>query len=326
MQTFFNRIWHQEFRLFHSHEIGKLKWHVFYWPGFAIFALIISTYFFCLWVVMTLGWKQKIHLVEKPGFLLRGFVTLWNSLPNQLKRWLSLQNKRLYEMPFTTFYIRPYLFRNYELHETYLEKFRPYKNRETYTCFQDFFARELAEKKTSLPETISPCEGLIVDKHNFHQKSSSTVKGCKMESRSIFGSLANEIPNSYSFLNIFLSNRHYHHVHSPVTGVVRDIERIKGNLIVLRPWFYKKFPTKPAIVNERVIIKIEDNNKKSWFLCLVGGPVVNSILLSQPLQLGALVEAGQKLATFELGSTCCLALPHESELTIGQEIKLFQQL
>ena len=326
MQTFFNRIWHQEFRLFHSDGFGKLNWQLFYWPAFAIYALIISSYFFCLWVVMMLGWKQKNHLVEKPGFLLRGFVGFWNSLPKQLKRWLSLQNKRLYEMPFTTFYIRPYLFWNYETHKTYLEKYRPYKNKEFYSCFQDFFARELREKKTNFPEAISPCEGLIADLQNFYQKSSSIVKGFQIESRSIFGSFANEIPNSYSFLNIFLSNRHYHHVHSPVTGVVRDIERIKGNLIVLRPWFYQTFPSKPAMVNERIVIKIEGNDKKNWFLCLVGGPVVNSILLSEPLQLGAMVEAGQKLATFELGSTCCLAIPHATGLTIGQEIKLFHGL
>src|SRR5436190_1403460 len=110
MQVLFNRFWQNELRVTYFNRFEVLIAGMLYWPAFVCYALIITSYFFCLWVLMTLGLKREILLVGKPGFLLRAFVALWNSLPTRLKRWLSLQNKQLYEMPFTTFYIRPYLF------------------------------------------------------------------------------------------------------------------------------------------------------------------------------------------------------------------------
>ena len=296
-----------------------------YWTAFLQFTAIVSGYFSYLYLLRELGWKVSAPEGGKASLASRFFVASWNAVPATLKIWLSAQTKRLYEMEFSRHFIEPYVFRNYEDHDNYLSNFRPYNGATSYESFQHFFARDLVIQPENVIEAASPCEGFVADVSKVSDGRTTNVKGEVFRTRDVFGIVANDIPNTHSFVNIFLSNRNYHHIHSPVSGTIEKIERAGGDLILLRPWFYDN-PNVPPLINERVNIKIRDIEGDSWYLSVVGGPVVNSVVLPNGIYEGAMLESGQKVATFELGSTCCIAHPGESNLVSGTKVSLFQSM
>jgi phosphatidylserine decarboxylase len=91
--------------------------------------------------------------------------------------------------------------------------------------------------------------------------------------------------------------------------------------MLLRPWFYKNFPSVPAFRNERVIVLIEDVEGELWALSIVGGPGVGTISLTSETVVGGVVKSGDELAIFKLGSTCCLVSPYSpKKYATGQNI------
>jgi phosphatidylserine decarboxylase len=298
------------------------------WSGIGrgVYFGIMTTYFCALWLGMKLRIRPVIQIESRPGLSIRLGVQLWNRLPAPLKLRWSRWNKELYETPFSRFFITPYQYWNYTEPERELKRFRPYYGGDDYTCFQDFFARELATPPTLSSTTVAPCEGLLCDVLDFSVDHVTNIKGDRIGLRDIFGRRGASIPAAYRFLNVFLSNRDYHHIHAPTAGWIRSIEHIPGDLIVLRPWFYPGNPSLPALVNERVNVEIEDEAGRPWYLSIVGGPAVNTILVSPETRVGAKVAAGQKIAGFELGSTCCMAFPGSTRLQRGSHVRVFQNL
>ena len=293
-----------------------------YLLAFWIYAFVISAYFSLLEILSFLRIKPHIRLVENPDLLSLWFVRLWNAVPPNMKIWLSTQNKKLYESHFTKFYINAYLHRNYK-EDNYLNKFKPPLGKQTYECFQDFFTREFAEEPDISSDSVAPAEGLVCDKQSFFSEKVTNIKGENIGLRSVFGSSSLEIPNNYFFTNIYLSNRNYHHIHAPISGTITKIEKIDGDLIVLRPWYYHQNPSKPALINERVNINIKSEDDLTWYLSIVGGPVVNSIILPEDISIGTQVSIGQKLASFELGSTCCIASPLKIKTRTNEAVEIF---
>ena len=125
----------------------------------------------------------------------------------------------------------------------------------------------------------------------------------------IFGLEPDDIPASYHFTNVFLHNKNYHRIHAPVRGNISRIQHLAGDLVVLRPWIYKQNPSLPAFRNERINIDITDEQGNTWFLSVVGGPAVGTIELPDGIAPGEMVEKLDEIATFYLGSTCCMASP-----------------
>lgn len=248
---------------------------------------------------------------------------IWNAFPASWKLPLSRLSEALYQTEWSKRFIKPYVWLCYD-DDDYLQRFVPASRAESYLSFQDFFTRDYK----TLPDfdkkgPIWPCQGLLCDVGRVSEFKTVSVKGDKKEIRSIFGRFGLEIPDGYHFANIFLHNMDYHHIHSPVTGVIRGVERLQGDLLVLRPWFYTSFPSIPAMVNERVNLKIEDEEGRLWFLSVVGGPCVNTVLLPDGIGTNSRVRTGQKIATFRLGSTCCIAGPVGTEASAGDPIDIF---
>ncbi|MFT6633949.1 MAG: hypothetical protein ACJAS4_003923 [Bacteriovoracaceae bacterium] len=57
-------------------------------------------------------------------------------------------------------------------------------------------------------------------------------------------------------------------------------------------------------------------------LSIVGGPLVGTIKLPNHLSKGSRISIGEKLASFEMGSTCCLISPLDLNGMVGQHTKL----
>ena len=234
-------------------------------------------------------------------------LNLWGNLPSQIQRSISKVYSNLYNNSFSKYIIKPYCKWNYR-DPAYLAQFRSATGNEGYSSFQDFFTRMYKELPEFKSQHIWPCEGLLCDYGQVDQLSKINVKGDLRTVRAIFGSMGDEIAGDHFFSNVFLHNNNYHRIHSPVEAEVVDIERIAGDLVLLRPWVYDE-PSLPALRNERVNLKLKDGYGRYWYLSIVGGPAVGTIVLEETTVRGAELSLGQEIGKFLLGSTCCMVSP-----------------
>ena len=235
-------------------------------------------------------------------------VHIWGSLPSNLQKKLSSVYASVYDQPITKWIIKPYIKLNYR-DKNYLDKFEPPKGKEDFNSFQDFFIRRFKSLPKNEHPFVWPCEGLLCDEGKVSDMKTSKVKCDERCIATIFG-LGNEhLPDYYSFTNIFLHNKNYHRIHSPIDGTITRIQHVPGDLVVLRPWIYKQNPSLPAFRNERYNIDITDNQNRVWYLSIVGGPAVGTIELSEKIGLGHQIGKLEEIALFYLGSTCCMAAP-----------------
>ena len=235
-------------------------------------------------------------------------VSLWGNLPSNVQRKLSSIYAKNYSKPLSKWIIKPYV-RYYYSNREYLDGFVPPDGKEEFESFQDFFIRKFKELPRNAEPWVWPCEGLLCDENRIKNMSTSRVK-CDIRSvHTIFGVEEDEIPSNYTFTNVFLHNKNYHRIHSPINGTISRIQHVPGDLVVLRPWIYKQDPSLPAFRNERYNVDIVDGEGRTWYMSIVGGPAVGTIELAESIKVGARVDKLEELALFYLGSTCCMAAP-----------------
>lgn len=235
-------------------------------------------------------------------------IDFWGNVPGNIQRGISAYYASIYNKPFTKSIIKPYV-KFYYKDSNYLSKFQPPEGKSKFESFQDFFIRRFKEIPKNASEWVWPCEGLLCDISRVSEKKVSSVKADKRNIWTIFGRSKEQIPQDYVFTNIFLHNKNYHRIHSPVEGTISRIQHIPGDLVILRPWIYKQNPSLPAFRNERYNIDIIDKEGRTWFLSIVGGPAVGTIKLPKGIRLGQKVDKLAEISIFYLGSTCCIAAP-----------------
>ena len=234
-------------------------------------------------------------------------INMWGVLPAITQRGISRVYANFYNKKWSRHIIAPYCKMHYDDPE-YLKLFKPASGADTYQSFQDFFTRVYKELPKMTSEFVWACEGLFCDYGRVKDLREIKIKGQKKHLRTVFGEASDEIPDEYYFSNIFLHNNNYHRIHTPIDGTISRIEHIPGELVLLRPWAYKD-PSLPALRNERVNVDITDKAGRKWYLSIVGGPAVASIVMASGMKVGTTVSMGQEIGTFLLGSTFCLASP-----------------
>ena len=235
-------------------------------------------------------------------------VDVWGNLPSDIQRRISSIYARHYDKSYSKWIIKPYV-RYYYSDKNYLDGFLPPNGKEEFESFQDFFIRQFKNLPRNEESSVWPCEGLLCDEGKVGNIATSRVKSDNRTVHTIFGVEEGEIPSNYTFTNVFLHNKNYHRIHAPVQGTISRIQHIPGDLVILRPWIYKQDPSLPAFRNERYNIDITDNDGRTWFMSIVGGPAVGTIELGKDIALGMTVEKLDEIALFYLGSTCCMASP-----------------
>lgn len=247
-------------------------------------------------------------------------LNVWGNLPSYFQRAISKLYAAIYNKPFTKYIIKPYCQLNYN-NDEYLSQFvSSTSGSSNYSSFQDFFTRVYKTRPQVNSDYIWPCEGLLCDYGRIDTLPAVNVKGDMRNISTIFGKSGDSIPDNYYFSNIFLHNNNYHRIHAPVTGRVLSIERIKGDLVLLRPWVYKNDPSLPAMRNERVNIAMSDELNRNWYISIVGGPAVGTIVLSENIVVGANINIIDQFGLFLLGSTCCIAAPVPCQAKVGSTV------
>lgn len=246
-------------------------------------------------------------LILKRSFFSFVSIYVWGVLPGKTQRWVSGLYADVYNKPWSRHLIGPYCKAQYS-DPNYLDNFIPASGADNYKSFQDFFTRLWKVPPAISAGAVWACEGLLCEYGKIDELNLVKVKGQTRHLRTIFGEAGDEIPTDYYYSNVFLHNNNYHRIHAPVNGVISRIEHIPGDLVLLRPWAYKN-PSLPALRNERINVDIIDETGKKWYLSIVGGPGVGAIVLGSETTIGSSVGIGNEIATFLLGSTCCIASP-----------------
>ena len=235
-------------------------------------------------------------------------LNLWGVLPSPLQRGISSVYANVYNKKWTKHIIKPYCKAHYS-DPNYIEQFKSARTgKDTFESFQDFFTRVYKDGPKITSKYVWACEGLLCQYGLVADLPLISIKGDRRNIKAIFGKTEEDIPGAHYFSNIFLHNNNYHRIHSPVNGTITRVERIAGDLILLRPWVYKQ-PSTPALRNERVNVDIVDEQGRKWYLSIVGGPALGTIVMGRDMKVGTSLIPGKELATFLLGSTCCIACP-----------------
>ena len=203
----------------------------------------------------------------------------------------------------------------------YWQRFEPGSSGSFYRSFQDFFTRNLVTPIVPKGDFVWPCEGLLCQAVPYNDMDRLRIKGEWMRASKIFALPEAGYEVGGFLYNVFLHNHNYHHIHAPVAGRVTRVVRIPGKLFFLRPWAYED-PAFPALRNERVVIDIEDDRGWTWSLAMVGGPLVGTVQLHSRAHVGAYIALCEKVASFRMGSTCCLLSPIRAVTPIGSTVEV----
>jgi phosphatidylserine decarboxylase len=249
--------------------------------------------------------------VKLSTFLNKHFARIfWNPLPGAFQREISYRIAPLYHLAFSRHFIKFFCGR-YRMAGPELDRYLPASLSENYQSFQDFFTRRLAHPLRVESDVVWPCQGYVCDYGRVGDLPPVEVKGQLLPIRFIFNRNEAELPDDYYFANVFLHNHNYHRFHAPISGVIKKIEHLPGQLVFLRPWLYRRSKvSEPSFRNERLVIELEcETTGRSWFLSFVGGMGVGQIKMTDGLGVGSSVKIGQEIGLFLLGSTCCMAIP-----------------
>jgi phosphatidylserine decarboxylase len=199
------------------------------------------------------------------------------------------------------------------------------KSIEDFGNFTEFFTRPLQPDIRPLdPDpnaSISPVDGIIGKSGSIQDQTLFQAKGQKYTLEELIpdSQLSSLFKNGH-YLTIYLSPRHYHRVHSPVSGAVRSLFYLPGTLYPVNPPSIACVPRLFAR-NERLLTHIESPLWGPVAVLMVGALIVGRIRVTYehfatPFRKGGellrhyeqspFLERGAELGRFELGSTVIL--------------------
>ena len=226
---------------------------------------------------------------------------------------IPIPTKKLREKVYRTVYGRKYK----SLNEAELD--RPLGE---YRSLNDLFTRgirpELRPIGGAATDWLCPCDSTIQDVGELQEKTLLTVKGIEYSLPSLLPGIDTARFENGQFAIFFLSPADCHRVFAPADGVVREVRHVPGRRLLVHPPFQRaEFPV--FTLNERVIMHLS-TSFGDCLLVMVAGWGVGNITYPFPVPLRLsrrrvtdcqispprLVNRGDWLATFELGSTVIL--------------------
>lgn len=203
---------------------------------------------------------------------------------------------------------------------------------EEFKCFNDFFTRKL------LPDarTIAQEDNIITSPADGAVSQLGSIKGgrifqAKGQDYSLVELLGGDDGRAQpfqdgEFTTIYLSPKDYHRVHMPITGTLREMTYVPGDLFSVNQATAENVPRLFAR-NERVVA-IFDTARGPMAMVLVGAMIVAAIetvwhgLVTPPkrekrvarygIPENITIEKGDEMGRFLLGSTVILCFPKDT--------------
>ncbi|QQZ10790.1 phosphatidylserine decarboxylase [Heyndrickxia vini] len=190
----------------------------------------------------------------------------------------------------------------------------------TYSSLHDLFTRKLKlHAREIIKDTnavTSPVDGVIEDFGAITANKEMIVKGKPYSIQEMIGEHTNI--DKYIdgiFIILYLSPKHYHRIHSPVTG-----ELIKQYALGTKSYPVNrlglKYGRSPLAKNYRVVSEVE-HNKGTVLVVKVGAMFINSV---ECTALSNTWVKGEEIAYFSFGSTVVL-LFEKNTFSLNNEIQ-----
>jgi len=196
-----------------------------------------------------------------------------------------------------------------------------------YASFNEFFTRALkpGARPIAQADLVCPVDGSISQFGPIEGDQIFQAKGHHYSTRALVGGdaqLAKAFEGGGHFATLYLSPRDYHRIHMPCAATLVRMIHVPGDLYSVNPATARTVPGLFAR-NERVVCVFETAGRP-WVLVLVGATIVGSMATAwhgviersrsgpqtwdyreQPV----LMQQGQEMGRFMLGSTVVLLLP-----------------
>jgi len=214
-----------------------------------------------------------------------------------------------------------------------------------YPSFNDFFIRKLkagARPIDSNPATLCcPADGEVSQSGDITEGKIFQAKGREFDTGELLAD--NESAKNFSrgkFCTIYLSPRDYHRVHMPMSGTLKTLRHIPGNLFSVNQTTSEEVDRLFAR-NERAVFHFE-GDAGDFIVVMVGAMIVASIETDWAGLLKAhsrdiferdyrdaqlRFEKGDELGRFKLGSTAIVLIPEncaqwEESFRAGAKVKM----
>ena len=227
--------------------------------------------------------------------------------------WLANTSISWIKDPFTSWFVKRY---DVNMSEAVEENPLAYKN------FNDFFTRELKEGArqicTEAKAIACPADGAISQLGDIEYGRIFQAKGQDYSLEELLGGNAERAHDFVGgkFATVYLSPKDYHRVHMPLTGTLRSMVHVPGDLFSVNEATANEVP-RLFSRNERVVT-IFDTEAGPMAVVLVGAmivasietvwagqvtPVARSIREWHYPQAATELEKGDEIGRFKLGST-----------------------
>lgn len=220
-----------------------------------------------------------------------------------------------------------------------LDEFAPL---ESYPTLNALFTRSLQQPRhlEALPfNLIAPTDSLITESGRISQQKALQIKGRSYEVAHLLGETRDY--TSYSFLNLYLSPRDYHHYHAPCDVDILEARYFSGRLF---PVHTKSLNTRNNLFaqNERVVLKMRTHyNQSILYYVAVGALNVGKMqfLFDRAIQTNAkhgdctftyktpiTLRAGDEVGFFEMGSTVVIIAEANWSVSAGDVVRMGQEV
>lgn len=217
---------------------------------------------------------------------------------------------------------------------------------EHYHCIGELFTRTLRPGIRPIQSPpVSPVDGIYRDSGRIINARLPQIKNKTYTTASLLAQ--NDLTprfESGSYINLYLSPRHYHRVHAPISGSIIGYSHIPGTLWPVNDWSLATID-QLFCINERVVVYIR-TEQGLVAVVMVGATNVGKISLSftslltnqsplkktQPvhtfMEAPVSIAIGDELGVFHMGSTVVLLCehPYSYNLNPGQEIRYGEAL
>lgn len=300
--------------------------------------MYIRTFIHILSIILLLS-SQSVHADNKmPNIVVPDSVNLNMEATYRLPPFLQyilpqqLINTLAYSLAEKSLpWLKNWLIRHFIVHFNVDMHDAVYQNPEDYLSFNDFFTRALKEGARPLPLDASlissPVDGTISQIGDINHGRIIQAKQHDYSLTALLGG-NHELADTFDgglFSTIYLSPRDYHRVHMPITGTLRQMAFVPGDLYSVNPGSANNIANLFAR-NER-IISIFDTDYGPMAVIMVGAIVVGSM---ETVWAGKVktessdvswysydedsitLARGDEMGRFQLGSTVILLFPKDS--------------
>jgi phosphatidylserine decarboxylase len=240
----------------------------------------------------------------------------------------SVKMGKEYDTPESKAHILPFI-QTFELEDQLAELKKP--NVEDYSCFNEFFGRELKDGARPIAEpenplvTSSPADCRLTAYPTIDLATKYWIKGFGFTVEKLLGDDA-ELAQKFdggSIVIARLAPQDYHRWHSPVDGTVVSTKGIPGAYYTVNPQAIKEPGTLDVFCeNKRNVMLLQRTETNAPIaIVAVGAMLVGSIKYNDGVdQPGAKVQRGQCLGGFYYGGSTVIVLYPPGEVVLDEDL------